>query len=101
MGPYIAIVTIVMLDFILTKQKSHHVLISTSEEDDLAPLPENNDRNPMENAEETLILIQRAHLSKRRAMKVERIVSGKLIGKKPRSMVMQQSIWESRWTHAA
>jgi hypothetical protein len=40
------------------------------EEDDLAPLPENNDRSPMENAEEVLILIQRAHLNKKRASKV-------------------------------
>ncbi|CAB4027307.1 E3 ubiquitin- ligase DZIP3 [Paramuricea clavata] len=42
------------------------------EEDDLSPLPENNDRSPMENAEETLILTQRAHLNKKRAMKVFR-----------------------------
>ena len=42
------------------------------EEDDLAPLPENNDRSPMENADEVLILIQRAQLSTRRAMKVYR-----------------------------
>jgi hypothetical protein len=40
------------------------------EEDDLAPLTENNDRSLMENAEETLILIQRAYFSKRRAIKV-------------------------------
>ncbi|CAB4026297.1 TPR repeat domain [Paramuricea clavata] len=46
-------------------------------EDNLTPLPENNDRSPMENADEALILIQRAHLNKKRASKVFHSDKGK------------------------
>jgi hypothetical protein len=39
-------------------------------EDNLVPLPDNQYQSPMENADEALILIQRAHLNKKRAGKV-------------------------------
>jgi hypothetical protein len=39
-------------------------------EDNLAPLPDNQYQSPMENAGEALILIQRAHLNKKRASEV-------------------------------